>query len=69
MGAYEYTDPPPTEPTDVDANGIIDAIDVQLTINAVLGLPVPPGTMTDVDGGGDTDAVDIQLVINGVLGV
>jgi hypothetical protein len=53
----------------VDGTDAIDAVDVQLTINAALGLSVPPGTNTDVDGGGDTDAVDIQLVINAVLGV
>jgi predicted outer membrane repeat protein len=58
-----------TDPTDVDGSGTVDAVDVQLTINAALGLPVPSGTISDVDGNGITNAIDIQLVINAALGV
>ena len=52
---------------DIDGNESVDAVDVQLTINAALGLPVP--FSSDVEGSGETDAVDIQLVINAVLGI
>lgn len=54
--------------TDVDGDGSVDSIDIQLVINAVLGLPVNVPT-ADVSQDGPTDAVDIQTVINWVLGV
>lgn len=52
--------------TDINDNGSVNAIDIQLVINAALGLPVPYDC--DIDGGGVT-ATDIQLVINGALGL
>jgi hypothetical protein len=51
---------------DVDGNGIVNAIDVQLTINAALGLDAQ-GFNADLDGNGSVDAVDVQLVINAAL--
>jgi len=55
------------DPGDVNVDGSIDALDVQLVINAVLGL----GTECDCDVNGDLtlDAADVQLVINAVLGL
>jgi hypothetical protein len=53
---------------DVDLSGAIDAIDVQATINAALGLDVSP-INADVDDSNQVDAVDVQLVINGALGL
>jgi hypothetical protein len=55
------------DPEDVNGDAAVDAVDVQLVINAVLGIPI--AFNADVDGSGTTDAVDVQLVINGVLGV
>jgi T5SS/PEP-CTERM-associated repeat protein len=59
----------PTDPpgTDIDGNFTMDAVDVQLVINAVLGLPIDFNA--DVDASGTTDAVDVQLVISADLGV
>ncbi len=54
-------------PEDVDGSGSVDAVDVQLTINAALEIPGTPEI--DVDSDGDCDAVDIQLVINAALGL
>ena len=62
MGAYESFD------ADVNDTGSVDATDVQLVINAVLGLDVSPYS-TDINLDGRTDAVDLQLVINAVLEV
>jgi len=62
MGAYEYID------TDIDGNTTVNAIDVQLVINAALGIPIPPFD-TDVDDSGETNATDVQLVINATLGL
>lgn len=52
--------------TDADVNddGVVDALDVQLVINALLGLPV--SCDCDVDGGG-LSATDLQSVINAAL--
>ena len=51
---------------DVDGNGFVNAIDVQLVINAALG---SDGAYDcDVDGNGFVDALDVQLVINAALG-
>ncbi len=60
MGAYESPD------TDVDDSGDGDAADVQIVINAVLGLDVAPHS-TDINRDARTNAIDIQLVINAVL--
>lgn len=53
-------------PADVTADGKLNSSDVQLVINAVLGLA---GIEADVDIDGDTDSTDIQLVINALLGI
>jgi len=51
---------------DVNHDGYIDAVDVQLIINAALGLS--PSDL-DVNQDDMANAVDIQLVINGALGI
>ncbi|HOF39761.1 MAG TPA: PKD domain-containing protein [Candidatus Hydrogenedentes bacterium] len=57
---------PPSE-VDINRDGRVDAVDVQLVINGALKLPLPPGLNTDVNGDGVTNAVDIQRVINAAL--
>jgi hypothetical protein len=52
--------------TDVNGDQVLDAVDVQATINTALGLA---SFDADVDNSGDVDAVDIQKVINAVLGL
>ncbi len=51
---------------DVNHDGAIDALDVQLVINAILGLY--PDCDCDIDGGGVT-STDLQAVVNIVLGI
>jgi 6-phosphogluconolactonase (cycloisomerase 2 family) len=58
---------PSGEPTDINDDETIDAVDVQLVINAALGISI--SFDADVDDNDAVDAVDIQLVINAVLGV
>jgi predicted outer membrane repeat protein len=55
------------EPADIDGNGEVNAIDVQNTINAALGLATAYDC--DIDGSGTSDAIDVQLVINAALGL
>ena len=56
----------PTKFADVNGDGVVDAIDVQLVINGVLGTQFVP--TADVNRDGVKNAIDIQLVVNGVLG-
>ncbi|MFP4172869.1 MAG: PKD domain-containing protein, partial [Candidatus Hydrogenedentota bacterium] len=56
-------------PGDINGDEEINAQDIQLVINDVLGLEIPAGSRSDVDGDGDVNAQDIQMVINVVLGV
>jgi hypothetical protein len=50
---------------DVDGNGKVNAVDVQLVINAVLDLIKLP--TADINRNGAINAVDVQLVINAAL--
>ena len=63
IGAYEYT---PPQARDVDGDNAINAVDIQLVINAALNLGA--GANCDFDGNAVVDAIDIQLVINAALG-
>lgn len=58
---------PPVFNSDVNGTGRTDAVDIQLVINAVLGLDVPYAT--DIDASSSMTAVDVQLVINAALGI
>lgn len=52
---------------DVDLDGTVGAADVQIVINAALGISVDYDC--DLDASGAVNAVDVQLVINAALGV
>lgn len=55
----------------VDVNGdqVLDATDIQLVVNAILGLEIPEGVNPDVNRDLRHDAVDLQLVLNAVNSV
>ncbi|MFP4173454.1 MAG: dockerin type I domain-containing protein, partial [Candidatus Hydrogenedentota bacterium] len=53
---------------DVNNDGEVDSLDIQIIINDLLGLEIDPAHETDVNDDGVTDAVDLQVVINHVLG-
>ncbi len=55
-------------PEDVNADGEVNAVDIQLVINAALGIDISPYD-GDVTGNGKVDAVDVQRVINAALGI
>ncbi|MFO7973379.1 MAG: trypsin-like peptidase domain-containing protein, partial [Candidatus Hydrogenedentota bacterium] len=57
----------PIGPEDIDKNGFVDAVDVQLVVNAALGLPITGDANVDNDPEGLVTAVDVQLVVNAVL--
>ena len=52
----------------VNGDGAANAVDVQVVINAALGLPVGV-PFVDIDFSGAVNAVDVQLVINAALGL
>jgi hypothetical protein len=52
--------------TDIDKNGEVNALDVQLTINSALGQNIAP-LVADSNQDGIIDALDIQRVINAAL--
>lgn len=53
---------------DANWDGVVNALDLQLTVNAVLGVDISPYS-GDVNDDGHANAVDVQLVVNEVLGV
>jgi hypothetical protein len=53
---------------DVNRDGHVDALDIQLVVNSVLGIDIAPYD-ADVNGDGPRDAIDVQMVVNAVLGV
>ncbi len=56
----------PVQPlADVDKSGSVDSADLQIVVNAVLGIPVAYDA--DVNGSGAVDAIDVQLVILAIL--
>lgn len=52
---------------DTSGDGVVNAVDVQLAANAILGLDIG-GRNADVNGDGQVNALDIQLVVAIVLG-
>ena len=57
---------------DIDLSGAVAALDAQLILQAVVGLPIPPGSKIlpngDADCGGTLQARDAQIVLNRVVG-
>jgi hypothetical protein len=51
---------------DVDGNGVVNAVDLQLVINKVLGLDIGPYD-ADVNADGEVNALDVQFTINAIL--
>lgn len=56
---------PAVHPYDVDGSGTLDAVDVQLVVNAALGRPV--AVDADLNASGRVDAVDLQLIVQALL--
>ncbi len=67
LGAVEVMAVPAGNAADVNSDGFVNAVDVQLVINTALGLF--NHSPSDIDGSGSVDAVDVQRVINGALGL
>jgi len=67
-GSYSNSESATTNSgADINSDGVVDAIDVQLVINAVLGIPVDYDC--DVNADRYINAIDVQTVINAALGL
>ena len=60
---------PGAHPADVNGDGRVNAIDIQLVTNHLLGRPVHENLQPDVNKDGLVNALDVQAVINAVLGL
>jgi len=56
-------------PMDLNGDNQVNALDIQMAINAALGLGGGSNLYGDVNGDGLVSAIDIQMVINGALGI
>lgn len=58
-----------TSPADLNQNGRVDVIDVQLCVNVFLGTQTDPEIVAraDVNTDGKVDVLDVQLVVNAYL--
>jgi hypothetical protein len=52
---------------DINGDGAINVLDLQILVNVILGVAVDPGTC-DINGDGSVNAIDLQLLINVILG-
>ena len=57
-------------PADLNLDGAVDVLDVQLCVNVFLGTETDPGIVSrsDVNGDSFVDVLDVQLVVNLFLG-
>jgi hypothetical protein len=65
--------PSPTEtpvPGDLNGDGGVDILDLQLCVNVVLGTETTPAIVAASDLNGDSiaDILDVQLLVNIILG-
>ncbi len=60
---------PSTSKCDINANGSVDALDLQIMINVILGIQAMPAGKGDLNGDGKIDALDLQLLGNVILGI
>lgn len=56
----------PILPCDINRDGTVNSLDIQLAVNGILGYDISPYN-ADVNGDGVADAVDLQTEINAVL--
>ena len=54
---------------DINADGKVDIVDVQLCINVFLGVELDPeiSELADVNGDGNVNVIDVQQVVNSIL--
>ncbi len=59
---------PSTSTCDLNADGVINAVDLQVLINVILGTQTLPGK-GDLNADGRVDVLDLQILANVILGL
>lgn len=54
---------------DLNGDSLINVLDLQILINAVLGTQLPANGKGDLNGDGRVDALDLQVLGNVILGI
>jgi hypothetical protein len=57
-----------TNRCDLNSDSSVNVLDIQLLVNAIMGVPGSP-TGVDLNSDGNTNALDLQLLVNVVLGL
>ncbi|MFH1442314.1 MAG: S8 family serine peptidase [Candidatus Omnitrophota bacterium] len=52
---------------DINADGRVDVVDVQIIVNIILGIVENPDKKADVNGDGFMDVLDLQMIVNIIL--
>ncbi len=60
---------PSTSKCDINNTGSVDALDLQIMINVILGIQTMPAGKGDLNGDGRIDALDLQILANVILGL
>jgi hypothetical protein len=57
-------------PADLNLDGQVNVLDVQLCVNVFLGTETDPTTvaLADVNGDGQVNVLDVQSIVNAFLG-
>ena len=60
---------PTAEAMDINADGRVDIVDIQLCINVFLGVELDPdiSAQADVNGDGNVNVMDVQMIVNSIL--
>jgi hypothetical protein len=60
---------PSTTKCDANSDGVTNALDLQIMVNAILGIQVMPAGKGDLNYDGRVDALDLQILGNVILGL
>jgi hypothetical protein len=60
---------PSASKCDINGNGTVNALDLQIMINVILGIQAMPAGKGDLNGDGRIDALDLQILGNVILGI
>jgi len=60
---------PTTSKCDANSDGVVNVLDLQIMINAILGIQTIPAGKGDLNGDGRVDVLDLQILVNVILGI
>lgn len=60
---------PTTTKCDANSDGVTNVLDLQIMINAIMGIQTIPAGKGDLNGDGRVDVLDLQILGNVILGI